>query len=153
MSPPTRQKLATVAATSTSSLRPFSLGLCSTDAEAIIPRVETYPFDQPNAKTRNINIQSDEITGWRTSVDRGDWTLQRRNAGMNRVRRSDKTTRRRPDQMIRGGQEQTSRPKKSPMLKKKKWRELKMSRLVAESIGSTDTVIGGNIDWDRRQTT
>lgn len=71
-SPPTRQKLATVAATSTSSLRPFSLGLCSTDAEAIMPSVETYPFDQPKARRINMNIQSEEITGWRTSVDRGD---------------------------------------------------------------------------------
>lgn len=39
---------------------------------------------------------------------------------MNSVRRSDKATRRRPDQMISGGQEQVSRPEKSPALKTKK---------------------------------
>ena len=82
--------------------------------------VETYPFDKPKARRININIQSDEIAGWRISVDVGDWTLQRRNAGMNRVRRSDKTTKRRPDQVISGGHEQTSRPKTSPVLKTRK---------------------------------
>ena len=85
-----------------------------------MPSVETYPFDQPKARRINMNIQSEEITGWWTSVDRGDWTLQRRNAGMNRVRRSDKSTKRRPDQMMSGGHEQISRPKKSPTLKTKK---------------------------------
>ena len=72
---------------------------------------------------------------------------------MNRVRRSDKTTKRRPDQVISGGHEQTSRPKTSPTLKTKKWRELKMRRLVDGSIGSTDTVIGGNTDYDVCQET
>jgi len=99
-----------------------------------------------------MNIQSEEITGWCTSVDRGDCTLQRRNTGMNSVRRSDKATKRRPDQMISGGHEQTSLPEKSPTLKTKKCRELKMRRLVAGSIGSTDTVIGGNTDYDASQT-
>lgn len=65
---------------------------------------------------------------------------------MNRVRRSDKSTKRRPDQIMSGGHEQNSRPKKSPTLKIKKWRELKMRRLVVGSIGSTDTVMGGNTD-------
>jgi len=39
---------------------------------------------------------------------------------MNRVRRSDKITKRRPDQVISGGHEQTSRPKTSPTLKMRK---------------------------------
>jgi hypothetical protein len=85
-----------------------------------MPSVETYPFDQPKARRINMNIQSDEMTGWRTSVDRGDCTLQRRNVGMNNVRRSDKTTKRRPDQMMSGGHEQTNLPTKSPTLKTKK---------------------------------
>ena len=67
---------------------------------------------------------------------------------MNSVRRSAKVTKRRPDQMTSGGHEQTSRPKKSPTLKTRKWRELKIRRLVAGSIGSTDTVTGGNTDCE-----
>ena len=39
---------------------------------------------------------------------------------MNKVRRSDKVTKRRPDQIIRGGHEQISRPEKSPTLKTRK---------------------------------
>lgn len=85
-----------------------------------MPSVETYPFDQPKARRINMNIQSEDMTGLRTSVDWGDCTLQRRNIGMNRVRRRDKSTKRRPDQMVSGGHEQTSRPRKSPMLKTKK---------------------------------
>ena len=72
---------------------------------------------------------------------------------MKRVRRSDRTTKRGPDQMISGGHVQTSRPKTSPTLKTKKCRELKMRRLVAASIGSIDTVIGGNTDCNARQVT
>jgi len=34
--------------------------------------VETYPFDQPKARRINMNIQSDEMTGWGVSVDVGD---------------------------------------------------------------------------------
>lgn len=85
-----------------------------------MPSVETYPFDQLKARRINMNIQSEEKNGWRTSGDRGDWTLQRRKAGMNNVRSRDKATKRRPDQMINGGHEQTSRPKKSPTLKIRK---------------------------------
>lgn len=67
-----------------------------------------------------MNIQSDDMTGLCTSVDWGVCTLQRRNAGMNRVRRRDKNTKRRPDQTTSGGHEQTSRPRKSPTLNTKK---------------------------------
>jgi hypothetical protein len=38
--PPTSEKLATVAAISTSSNRPFNLRLCSTDGAAIMHRLE-----------------------------------------------------------------------------------------------------------------
>lgn len=38
--PAARQKLATVAATSTSSARPFSLGLCSSEGAAIMHELE-----------------------------------------------------------------------------------------------------------------
>jgi len=66
-----RQKLATIAATSVSSLRPFSLGLRPTDAETVMQSAETFPFDQPKVREINTNIQSEEITGWHTSVGRG----------------------------------------------------------------------------------
>ncbi len=39
--PPTKQKLATVAATSTSSARPLRRGLCVTDGAAIMHMLET----------------------------------------------------------------------------------------------------------------
>ena len=41
-------------------------------AEAVIPDVKTYPFDRPKARRINMNIQSEEINGWPTSVDRGN---------------------------------------------------------------------------------
>ena len=47
--------------------------------------------------------------------------------------------------MMSEGNEQNSRPKKSPTLKTKKRTELKMGRLVLGSIGSTDAVIGGTL--------
>lgn len=46
--PPTKQNDATVAATSTSSARPCSLGLCTTEGADIMHMLETYPLLRPN---------------------------------------------------------------------------------------------------------
>jgi hypothetical protein len=51
-SPPTRQKLATVAAVSTSSLRPFRFGFLSTFGAAIIQSVLNQPLVRPNTIIR-----------------------------------------------------------------------------------------------------
>lgn len=61
--PPTRQKLATVAATSTSATRPLSLGLCSTDGAAIIHKLEVYPFDHPNTNSIRKKVISELMKG------------------------------------------------------------------------------------------
>jgi hypothetical protein len=54
--PPTRKKLARVAATFTSSGRPFKHGLCSNDGAAIIHRLETYPFENLKQKIMSMYI-------------------------------------------------------------------------------------------------
>lgn len=64
VSPPTKQKLATVAATSTSSVRPLNRGLCATDGAAIMHILDTYPFDSPNNSRISINSTSEVIMGW-----------------------------------------------------------------------------------------
>ena len=42
------------------------------DAEVVMPDVKTYPFDRPKARRINMKIQSEEINGWLTYVDRGN---------------------------------------------------------------------------------
>ena len=57
--PPIRQKLATVAATSTSSTRPFSLGLCSTEGAAIMHKLDIHPVLIPNRRRMNMKRKSE----------------------------------------------------------------------------------------------
>ena len=66
--PATKQKLATVAATSTSSALPLSLGLCSNDDADIKQRLDTYPFDNPNRPRMTMNNKSELMIGWYTMV-------------------------------------------------------------------------------------
>lgn len=119
-SPPTKQKLATVAATSTSSILPFSLGLCSIDGADIMHKLEMYPFDHPKIKRINMYKKSEFITGDNATVDAGRCTLHKRKRGINSVRAMDSVRRRFADQMSNEGNEQAYRPKRSPMLKTRK---------------------------------
>jgi hypothetical protein len=62
-SPPTTQKPAITAATSTSSLRPFRRGLCSSDGAAIWHNVDTYPLLSPKANNSNMYNTSELMRG------------------------------------------------------------------------------------------
>lgn len=62
-SPTTMQKPAITAATSTSSLRPFSRGLCSSDGAAIWHNVDTNPLLSPKANNSNMNNTSELMRG------------------------------------------------------------------------------------------
>ena len=105
--PPTEQKLATVAATSTSSALPLSLGLCSNDGAAIRQSVDTYPFDHPNKQRIIMNNQSESMIGWYTAVVDPRWTLHIKNNGTHNVRASDKRRSRLADHTTNFGNEQT----------------------------------------------
>ena len=112
-SPPTRQKLATVAAISTSSLLPRKRGLCVAFGAAIMHMLETYPFDNPKNRSKRKKNVSDPTDGFvRLTIDvrlagtsgigwgdDGCWMLQRRKSGMKSVRASESTSRRREDQV------------------------------------------------------
>lgn len=142
-SPATRQKLATVAATSTSATRPLSFGLCSTEGAAIIQRLETHPFDHPKVKRMQKNAISELMKGGVGSAEEGRCTLHRRNRGIKRTRAKEMARIRDPDQTIMNGNEQAYLPRKSPRLKTRKWIALKSSGWVAGLVGCTDSVIGG----------
>jgi len=101
-SPPTRQKVSTVAATSTSSLRPFSLGLCSKDGADIIHRLETWPFENPNTSKMNMYRISELMMGDGGSVEER-WMLHMRNRGMKSVRAKESVSSRLADQMTKRG--------------------------------------------------
>ena len=118
--PPTKQKLATVAAMSTSSALPFSLGLCSNDDADIKQRLDIYPFDAPKKKRITMNNKSELMIGSYRTVEAPGWTLHIKNNGTNSVRPSDKARSRLADHTSSFGNEQTYRPRKSPMLKTRK---------------------------------
>jgi len=61
--PPTREKLVIAAARSTSSLRPFNRGLCSSDGAAIWHILDTYPLLIPRASNSNMYNQSELMMG------------------------------------------------------------------------------------------
>lgn len=145
-SPPTRQKLATVAAVSTSSRRPFRFGLRSALGAAIIPRVLSHPLLTANASMRNMNPASGIAPAVGSAPE--VCTLHNKNSGMNTTRRAEKMRRRGPDQMIKAGKEQRSRPNKSPMLNTKKCADVKSSGCVFGFKGLTATVMGGKTDYN-----
>jgi hypothetical protein len=66
--PPTKQKDAIVAATSTSSALPLNPGLCSNDDADIKQRLDTYPFDNPNKPRIIMNKKSELMIGSYTAV-------------------------------------------------------------------------------------
>jgi hypothetical protein len=103
-SPLIKQKDATVAATSTSSLLPFSLGLCSSDGAAIMHRLDTHPFVHPKASRIKKNRVSELIVG---GVGEGApglrWILHMRKSGMKRVRENDMVRILLADQIKSGG--------------------------------------------------
>ena len=142
--PATKQKLATVAAMSTSSALPSSLGLCSNDDADIKQRLDTYPFDNPNKPRMTMNNKSELMIGSYTMVAGPRWMLHIKKIGMNSVRASDKARSRLPDHTSSFGNEQTYRPKKSPTLKTRKWIAAKSSGWVFGFVGLMDIVIGGN---------
>ena len=142
--PPTKQKDATVAATSTSSALPLSLGLCSNDDADIKQRLDTYPFDNPNKPRMTMNNKSELMIGSCTAAAGPRWTLHIKNNGMNSVRASDKARSRLADHTSNFGNEQIYRPKKSPMLKTRKWTAAKTNGWVSGFVGLIDIVIGGN---------
>ena len=142
--PPTKQKDATVAATSTSSALPLSPGLCSNDGADIKQRVDTYPFDNPNKPRMTMNSKSELIIGSYTVVADPRWMLHIKNNGMNSVRASDKARSRLADHISSFGNEQIYRPRKSPTLKTRKWIAEKSNGWVSGFVGLMDIVIGGN---------
>lgn len=142
--PATKQKLATVAATSTSSALPLSLGLCSNDDADIKQRLDTYPFDNPNKPRMTMNNKSELMIGSYTTVTGPRWMLHIKNNGMNSVRASDKARSRLADHTSNLGNEQRYRPKKSPMLKTRKWTDAKSNGWVFGFVGLMEIVIGGN---------
>ena len=103
--PPTRQKLATVAATSTSSFLPLSLGLCSSEGAAIMHPLDTKPFESANKNKSSMKRKSELIRGAEGNTAEGVWTLQRRKSGMNKVRARESVRSRRASQMMRRGKE------------------------------------------------
>lgn len=119
--PPTRQKLATVAATSTSSLLPFSRGLCSSDGADIMQRLDTYPFENPKTRRISMYTKSELISGADAGTKGERWMLHIRNKGMNSVRARDMVRRRLADQIAKRGFATMVRPQKSLMLKTRKW--------------------------------
>ena len=142
--PPTKQKVATVAATSTSSALPSSLELCSNDDADIKQRLDTYPFDNPNKPRMTMNNKSELMIGSYTTVAGPRWMLHIKNNGMNSVRASDKTRSRLADHTSSLGNEQIYRPKKSPTLKTRKWIAVKSNGWVSGFVGLMEIVIGGN---------
>lgn len=118
--PPTRQKLATVAATSTSSGLPFSLGLCSRDGADIMHMLVRYPFERPNKKRISMNRKSELMIASVSTVVGSRWILHMRKRGMNSVRVSERVRRRFADHMSKDWNEHIYRPKKSPMLNTRK---------------------------------
>ena len=73
----------------------------------------------------------------------GFCTLQRRKSGMKTVRRRENVQSFRGFQHANRGIEQRCRPRRSPMLNKRKWIELKSSGLNEGFVGSIDEVMGG----------
>jgi hypothetical protein len=140
--PPTRQKLATVAAVSTSSLRPFNRGFLSAFGAAIMHSVLTHPFVSPKARRMSMKPASGIAPA--DGKAPGVWTLQRRKRGMKMIRAAEMAKSRGPDQIRRDGNEQSRRPPKSPMLNIRKWVEVKIRGCVAGFSGRTATVMGGN---------
>jgi hypothetical protein len=140
--PPTRQKLATVAAVSMSSLLPFNFGFLSTLGAAIMHIVLSQPFVIPNTRIRAKKPISEIAPADGRVPD--VWTLHRRKSGMNAIRARDSARSRGPDHIRRGGNEQSSRPRKSPMLNMRKCVEMKIRGCESGLFGRTKTVIGGN---------
>lgn len=139
--PPTRQKLITVAATSTSSLLSFNLLLCSRLGALIIHMLPTYPLLNPKSNSMRKNRTSLLMKGVVPGL-----MLHRRKSGMKSVRARENPKRRFSFQVRRAGKVQRERPAKSPRLKMRKWTEEKMSALVSGCTGCTEIVMGGYTD-------
>jgi hypothetical protein len=125
--PITRQKVATVAAVSTSSFRPSNLGLCSSDGADMMHKLEMYPFVHPKTNIMSMNTTSELIIGVEVEVDGDRCMLHKRNKGMKSVRAKERTRRRFADQILTIGNAHMDRPKKSPTLNARKWIALKRS--------------------------
>jgi len=100
-------------------------------------RLDTYPFDNPNAVKSNMNIISDEMIG-----DEVYGMLQRRNNGMKSVRRSEMARSRLADQITNRGNAQIYRPRRSPIPNIRKWIELKRSGCMS-LVGCTEAEMAG----------
>ena len=72
------------------------------------------------------------------------WMLHIKNKGMNSIRATDKARSRSADHTSSFENEQIYLPKKSPMLKIKKWTAEKSSGWVFGFVGLMEIVIGGN---------
>lgn len=122
--PPIKQKLAMVAATSTSSVRPPRRLLCCREGAAIIHKLDVYPLVRPNSNRMRKKSRSEFMKG-ASAGGRGDgadgrWTLQRRKSGMKIVRANESPRSFLGDQMRRRGTVQSMRPPRSPTLKRRK---------------------------------
>ena len=87
-------------------------------------KLETNPFDHPKTNCIKKKVISELMKGVGGVSLEGRWMLHKRNRGMKRIRAIDIERRRLPDQMSMKGKEQTQRPKKSPILKTRKWMAL-----------------------------
>lgn len=141
--PPTRQKVATVAAISTSSRRPCNLGLCSREGADIMQRLDKYPLVAPNARRMVMNKTSELMIGVVGELVGDDWTLHIKNKGIKAVLARESIKRRFESQMRSRGNEQIYRPEKSPILNMRKWIALKSRGCVAGLVVCTEAVIGG----------
>lgn len=110
-------------------------------------KLDTYPFDHPKRKRRRKNTTSELMKGVVGVSLAERWMLQRRNKGMKRTRAIDIERRRFPDQMSMKGKAQTHRPRKSPILKIRKWMALNNSGWKVGLVGCIERVIGGKTDY------
>ena len=91
-----------------------------------------------------MNNKSELMIGSYTTVEDPRWMLHIKNNGMNSVRATDKTRSRLADHTSSLGNEQIYRPRRSPMLKTRKWIAVKSNGWVFGFVGLMEIVIGGN---------
>jgi hypothetical protein len=144
-SPPTTQKLPIGAAMSTSSLRPLSRGLCSSDGAPIKHMLDTYPLVTPNPRSNIMYAMSELIIGGADGDEASRWMLHARKSGIKSVRASERPRRCLADQITSRGIPQRYRPNQSPTLKTRKWSKLKMSGCIAV-FGTINIVMAGKTD-------
>ena len=120
-------------------------GLCWSEGAPIIHIDDKYPFENPKSSMMRKNMKLEFITGGLSSgAEPGLWILHIKKRGTNIVRARDINNSLLAFQTRNTGNAQAYRPKKSPILNRRKWMALKSKGwMVLESTGWTEVVIGG----------